>query len=265
MKRFILVLFVFALTCVIQSTAQLPSRFNDCYQDEFNNCTNCTPEQRHSIDMPYQGCNVRVTYVTRTCDCPQPQVFIEIVYFRINISTPQACCDLICQLFPPGPYTQNCGNHSLHCINNPPDHVAYKQMGDQLYDDLLEMLFNQVKDQYDCPNEYSIKYYWPSECFGFCTYDLQEVGPSGRDEVLMIPTACNDNGCCEITHTYCKDQSGNIVKTVTGSSTIVNCGPEQPPHIQCSIQVGTQITFGTTNYVVTRVRNTPCQASCNVE
>ncbi len=263
MKRIIIAYSLLTCFMSFEIFAQYGTPFNSCYQTLFSQCTpGCGTEAEVSKAIPYNGCEIIVTYKIRHCECPTPTTFIQINYIRINISEPEACCDLVCYLFPPGPFTKNCNpnQHNLNCYNNPPNSARLFDLTQNLYDQLSDSIFNDVRLQYTCPQKLTIKYFWPSECFGLCLYDLSRSVPGGEEKAFVIvPNVCQTGFCCGKTLTYCKDLLGVIQKTVTTTTGNVYCGDEYTP--QCKL-IGESFNLDGTIYTITNVRTTECYSPC---
>lgn len=264
MKNIIVLATLYVCFMSFEVFAQYGTPFNSCYQTLFSECIpGCGTESEVTKTLPYNGCSIEVTYKIRHCECPTPTTFIQINYIRINISEPEACCDLICYLFPPGPFPKNCdpNQHNLNCYNNPPNTARLFDLTKDLYYQLSDSLFNDVDSLYTCPNKLTIKYFWPSECFGYCIYNLSMWVTGGEQRAFVIaPTVCNSGFCCGKTLTYCNDILGIIHKTETQTTGEVYCGEEYTP--QC-LPIGQPYNLNGAIYTIMNVRTTECYSPCS--
>lgn len=268
MKNILFLISAMLILSVSESFSEdYTSPFTDCYQTEFEDCNQqCADTLTFTKYIIYAGCPIEVSYKVRECNCPEPVAYVYITYIRINISVDETCCDLICELFPPGPFVKNCDQmqQELNCFNNPADTEAMRFLSDSLYRMIGDTLFNEISDNCICPNSYTIKYYWPSDCSGFCIYDLEErpMFPSTTHKdrsALIIPVFCGGNTCCGGTFTYCKDSQGEIHKSYWYFSSELFCDlPELPA---CPNLPDILFLWGKA-YDVTWVGSTDCISPC---
>lgn len=241
---------IFISSTVSYGQTSLNRPFTSCYEQEFDSCSNCSPETLgwKTIHTPSPvECDVTVYYRMKTCICDGvPTVFVDLNYISADLT---ACNDLVCWLHQgPDP-----------CINNPLIQYRYDQLEATLYKDLFGLLFEDVKSQYPCPTTLKFRKYAVGSCKKVCGAVLSAPGqPPGT--VIYVPKICNDDVCCYKDYFYCVNPYGESLwsSPPTGSSSTCSFNPNEPP---CLAVNDTVDILGIT-YTVTMVMITECYPSC---
>lgn len=231
--------------------AQINRPFGACYQAAFTGCSNCSDSTVESKTFQYEGCDVTVTYKKMTCNCPQPTTFVDIEYMRLDRSM-VLCDSLLCHLYPPPPNTP--------CEYNPAliDVDEYKKLARTMYDELVFALFQEVQNNYLCPDNY-LKYevYWPASCNAVCQIALVE-----KPDILFITKPCNAELCCGLTYKFCyngHNSWNSIVEQIGYGQNICYL----PWGTNCDYQAGDEIILPDGNFHVLNATISDCTAFCD--
>jgi len=261
MKRIIKIYYIFAFLLMfgssfVYSQTSLGRPFTSCYQQDFALCSNCSIETTGNITIPvnFQGitCDITVFYRMKTCDCPEPTVFIDLNYIKVNIYD---CPDLICFLHPGPPEPPPSDNG---CINNPLDQSNYDALEITLYKDLDSVLFQSIKSQFPCPEKMRFRKYAIASCKKVCGARLS--APGEPDAVVYVPKICNDEVCCYTDFLFCQNQYDETIWERLPSQLSEPC-PVNPSGPPCLSVNDTVDILGIT-YTVTMVMNSECTAGC---
>lgn len=229
--------------------AQINRPFSTCYQSAFSGCSQCSDSTVDSKIFQYEGCDVTVVYKIMTCNCPEPTTFVDIEYIRLNRNNP-VCDSLLCALYPPPPGSPCVYNTSRLNIN------LYKQLSRKMYDDLIFSLFQEVRNNYMCPNYLTFKVFWPASCDAVCQITLVENG-----SLILQTKPCNLDICCGIEYKYCYNGHNNWTSIITQISGEIICYMPYVP--TCGYGPGDEIILPDGTYHVLDASISECTSFCD--
>lgn len=249
----IIIVFLSGLFIHNNVIAQINRPFGACYQAAFSGCSNCSDSTIESKTFQYAGCNVTVTYKKMTCNCPQPTTFVDIEYMRLDRSN-SFCENLMCNLYPnPNIPTPPCPYDPSHINLN-----EYKALARAMYDSLVFALFQEVQNNYLCPNNYfTYKVYWPASCNAVCQITLVE-----KPDLILITKPCNAELCCSLTYKFCyngHNSWNSIVEQIGYGQNICYL----PWGTNCDYQAGDEIILPDGNFHVLNATISDCTAFCD--
>jgi len=252
MKKLILISLVAVFLTSMSMFGEVPyyvldTNWSSCYQIQMASCTDCT-SQLLTETINYLGCPCDVTYKISTCNCPEERTFVEILYIRVNISTPPPCVFLVNLIHPDFPNLD---------MNN------YRWLESQIYDNIIGRLFVRDSSNYHCPDTNKSFSYFEASCKMVCTVGLS--APGQPEALLWLPKYCTPTGCCTTQYEYCVQTDGSIFKrvTMTGDQVCEGTEPSEPcPNPGTPTIGGDHIIIGGIDYTVTWVNATECSAIC---
>lgn len=239
--------------------------FYDCYENSKADCGNCGPLEQKQLTIDIEGCPVKVSYLYQECTCPNPRVYFMINYVRINLTTPEACCKLVCKIHPPGPYNMDCGpDHSKNCWNNPTDKDEIGLLHKTLYERLASHIFDSLSTQYTCPTAIELEYYWPARCMSACSYKCFLKKDPRIQVALYFTLPCEPRGCCGYRFKRCIGPDGepvNIQIEPVGGWVQEGCKGTTSDY--CKYNVGDIIDIMGSEFVIIGAQQTDCFTNCD--
>lgn len=253
----VLILFVSILSNnIFAQTSSLWRPFSDCYIPDIQNHSDCTPEtvgwKTFNITTQGVSCNVGVGYRIKRCNLPTPTIFIDLNYISVSLYN---CPGLICLLHPGNSEPPPNG-----CINNPLDYDFYERLENTLYRELIKSLFDDIKNEFECPTNVTFRRYAISSCRKVCGAQL--YAPGQDLAWILVPKKCTSEICCYKDYYICKDSNNQISLLEISFSGLSQC-PFNPSEGESCFQVGDTINLLGINYTVISVSVPYCEPGCN--
>lgn len=245
MKTFFYLSIITFLSILAISNAQENRPFSHCYQEKFEDCSNCSDSVVLSKSISYMNCDVIVVYKKMHCECPEPITFIDIEFLYVDLTS---CPALLCWLHP-GP---------TPCINNPLDVSRYHIFETDMYELLASRLFIEDSSLYHCNTVNKYRYYYPGQCVRTCYYQI--LGTNGGGMIYMEEACEGIIGCCGKEFVKCVNTDGTINSYSNLISDPYICFGGYPP--PCYYNENDPIWIGNQLMYVQSVSVTNCFSVC---
>ncbi|OGU59581.1 MAG: hypothetical protein A2X64_04155 [Ignavibacteria bacterium GWF2_33_9] len=258
--KFIIVFSILSTFISLDLFSQYGRPFPPCYEGQMANppCSNCSNIIDGEKIINYENCDVVVKYKIEYCDCPNPTCFVDIEFCRVDIDD---CTQLMEKLHPgTTPY-----------INNPLDVDYYYGIFEpDMYDMLVDLLFQEQKTNYLCPNKLIYKHFWPAICSRVCYAELSS-SELMQSAIIYMDKRCEDEPyCCGKIYEYCTDSNGNTSLVELYINDYYECWASNPnPSEPCPYTVGQLISLdGILNpanplWLVVSTHESSCTSPCS--
>lgn len=167
----------------------------------------------------------------------------------------QNCPELVCLLHPGDSEPPPNG-----CINNPLDFVFYERLENTLYRELIKSLFDDIKDEFECPNNVTFRKYSIASCKKVCAAQLQ--APGQDIAWVYVPKKCESSVCCYKEYYLCKNENNETNVLEIPNSTFSLCS-SAPSEVESCFQVGDIVNLLGIDYTVITVNVSYCYSGCS--